>query len=141
MLYLSILSGAQDYFTFINRAATFQYFGVPRLFCVLLWSCQSRFLSVLIRHDAFLWIHWLFFQLMNNLSGYLSPPTRALPIAGLQYLLEYYKLVLFELTQSYLHQLEFDYIIGLSVYAWIWREFSFISQMTPFCTKSWIMEN
>ena len=36
MLHISILRGAQDYFTFINRAATFQYFGVPCQFSVLL---------------------------------------------------------------------------------------------------------
>ena len=55
--------------------------------------------------------------MINNLCGYLSPPTRMTPIAGLQYLLEQNTLVLFESTQTYIKQLEFDYIIGLSVHA------------------------
>ena len=41
-------------------------------------------------------------------------------VAGLQYLLEYHTFVLFESTQSYINQLEFDYTVGLSVYAGIW---------------------
>ena len=54
-----------------------------------------------------------------HLSGFLSLPTRMWPIAaaGLQYLLEQHMLVS---TQSYIYQLEYDYIIGLSVYARIW---------------------
>ena len=43
---------------------------------------------------------------------------RASPIFGrLQYLLEHHTLALFESTQSYINQLEFGYIIGLSLNA------------------------
>ena len=58
--------------------------------------------------------------LQLHLSGYLSPLTRVSPIAGLWYLLEHHMLVLFESIQSYINQLEFDSIIGLSVFARIW---------------------
>ena len=37
------------------------------------------------------------------------PPTRLLPIAGLQLLLDNHKLVLFEIAQYYHNDLEFDY--------------------------------
>ena len=47
MAHISILSGAQDYyFKFLSKAATFQYFGGPCLFSVLLRSSQSRFLPL-----------------------------------------------------------------------------------------------
>ena len=52
-------------FTVINSTATFQFFDVPRLFSVPLWSRQTR--SLLVKGLARLWILWLFFQLMNNL--------------------------------------------------------------------------
>ena len=42
----------------------------------------------------------------------MSPPTRLLPVAGLQLLLDDPKLVLFEITQYYHYQLELD-ITGL----------------------------
>ena len=48
MLHISILGGEQVFFTFINRAAVFQYFGGPRLFRDLfLRSSQCRFLPVI----------------------------------------------------------------------------------------------
>ena len=46
LLRIFIISGAQDYFIFTNRAATLQYFGVPHLFSVLLGLSQSLFLPV-----------------------------------------------------------------------------------------------
>ena len=124
MLHISILSGTHNYFTLIIRAATFQYFGVPCLFRVVLWSSQSRFLPIrglalssILRKMIFLQILWIFFQLIHILSGYFSQPTRMSPIAGSQYLLEHHMhmLELFESTQYYINQLEFDYKIGLSV--------------------------
>ena len=45
MLNISIQSSTQDFFTFIDRAATLQYFGGPLPFSVLLWSSQSRYFS------------------------------------------------------------------------------------------------
>ena len=57
--------------------------------------------------------------LQLHLEGYLSPPTRVPPIAGLCYLQEHHMLALFESTQSYINYLEFDYITSLSVYAGI----------------------
>ena len=44
---------------------------------------------------------------------FISTYKSAAPIAGLQYLLVHHALVLFESTQAYINQLEFDYIIGL----------------------------
>ena len=35
--------------------------------------------------------------------------------AGLQFLIKYHTFALFESTQPYINQLDFDYIIGLSV--------------------------
>ena len=45
---------------------------------------------------------------LSILSGYLSPPTRLLPIARLQLLLDNHKLVLFEISQYHHYQVEFD---------------------------------
>ena len=42
---------------------------------------------------------------ISRLSLNISPPTRVPPIAGLQYLLKHYMLVLFESTKSYINQL------------------------------------
>ena len=56
-------------------------------------------------------------NLQLHLGGYLSLPKTVLPVAGLQYLLQHQTLVLFEATQSYINQLEFEHIIDLSVYA------------------------
>ena len=54
-----------------------------------------------------------------HLGDYLSPPNRCSHEADLQYLPEYHMFVLFESTHSYINQLEFDNIIGLSAYAGI----------------------
>ena len=67
-----------------------------------------------------LWILLLWILLSLSLSCNLSSPTRVLPMAGLLHLLEHHICVLFEPTQSYIIQLEFIYIISLSVYAGIW---------------------
>ena len=54
-------------------------------------------------------LHFLALQMLSFclLNGYLSPPTRLFPIAGLQLLLDNHKLVLFEIAQYYHYKLEF----------------------------------
>ena len=66
-------------------------------------------------------VHILSPNFQLHLGGYLSPLVGVPPppIAGLLCLLEHHMLVLLESTKSHTNKLEFDYIMGMSVYAWI----------------------
>ena len=61
--------------------------------------------------------------------AYSSPPTRVPPIAGLRNLQEHHMVVLIETTQFYVKQLEleFDFVIGLTAYAGIWKPLKYLT--------------
>ena len=69
MLHIFILSGAWDYFTFINRAAMFQYFGVPH---PLVFFADPASL------DFFHWEVWLYRS--NSAYYFTSNTMNILPI-------------------------------------------------------------
>ena len=107
------------YFHFISHAvittnrafniSNSQMFFLPLDF----WESQSVSLDSSGKSLSSENIHRLTPNFQLQLGGYLSPPSRVPPIAGLQYLLEHHMLVLFESTHSYINQLEFDFIIVL----------------------------
>ena len=71
--------------------------------------------------------HWSFWRSVNHvqilaiaLRWLFIITFKGALIAGLWYLLEHHTLVIFESTQSFINQLEFDQIIGLFVNTGIW---------------------
>ena len=104
ILHISIRCSEQDFFTFINRNATFQYAGGPGPFSVLLWSSQSRVLPV--RGLAFCpYFSWNILDIrpIDQQKMQLSPLTRMSSFERWQFLLKKYLHVLFEM---------FNYIIN-----------------------------